>query len=262
VTARQRFRELDEQAVPFDPTDRAHLRARLYHADMMINDGDLLQASRVLLEAYELVGHDRPLDWAELVRHRGHALRFSFLLEGAELLYTQAMRVSADAPALLGKLHTNIAECTCWHDPERALDAAAASTELNIRLGNKIELAKCDTTRAIAFSGLGEIAAARAAVVRARDQAKDIGYPAGEAFALQAGVIVEFRAGHADRRRDASRNLDQVLSRIGTYPHLRALPAWCHQERTAVAEVADGVGWVEEDGLLERISACVAPSRH
>ena len=65
--ARKEFARLDAQAVPFAPTDRTHLRARLWHADMLIMDGQLLDGSRLLLEAYESLERV-PLDWAEMVR--------------------------------------------------------------------------------------------------------------------------------------------------------------------------------------------------
>jgi len=56
ASAREQFRELNRLATPFDVTDRTHLRSRMYHADMLMMDGDLRDASRLLLEAYEEIG--------------------------------------------------------------------------------------------------------------------------------------------------------------------------------------------------------------
>lgn len=100
--AREQFRALERLAAPFDPTNRTHLRSRLYHADMLINDGAFEPAARLLLETYEVVGYRAPLDWAELVRHRAHAFRYSLLLDVAEDLYLKAQGAALEAPALSG----------------------------------------------------------------------------------------------------------------------------------------------------------------
>ena len=45
--AREEFKQLAEETEPFNPTDRAQLRARLYYADILIMDGDFREGSRV-----------------------------------------------------------------------------------------------------------------------------------------------------------------------------------------------------------------------
>jgi hypothetical protein len=224
--AREDFRRLAERSTPFDPTDRLHLRARLYHADMLIMDGAFTEGSRLLLETYEQVGHRSPVDWAELVRHRAHAFRFSLLTEEAEDLYAQALRSAADAPALVGKLHTNLAEAWCWGDPPRAMEAAALSSEMNLRLGNRIELVKCDAARAIALARLGEPTAAHDAGARATQLARQVGYPAGVAFALQASAVADGLAGDPERLAARRSSLGRTLDALGTYFHLAVAPAW------------------------------------
>ena len=224
--AREDFRRLDEGSDALDYSDRTSLRVRLHHADMQLMDGRFVDASRLLLEAAEAVGPAAQLTWAEFVRHRGHALRFSMMLREAEDLYLQAMRVAVDAPALLGKLQTNLAETYCWYAPERALEAAALSSELNRRLGSRIEVSKSEAARAVALAGLGEAVAARDAARRAYEGADAAGYPAGIAFALQAAAVIEGIVGAELALTTCALDLARTVARLGTYAHLQVVPAW------------------------------------
>ncbi len=257
-TARHVFRELNEQAAPFNASDRNHLRARLYHADMLMMDGRLLDSSRLLVETYELLGSRSPLEWAELVRQRGHALRFAFLLDGAERLYMQALR-STRAPSLQGKLHTNLAETLCWESPQRALDAAEISIEVNSRLGNRVEIAKCDAARGVAFAKLQEYSAARSAATRSEQGARDIGYVAGIAMALQAQTVIETYAGDLDGAGLHRTELKRLTHRLGTYGHLRAAPAWLARGYADFVDVAADVQWIGPDSLEDRLSGALSP---
>lgn len=250
--ARLELHNLDRSAVPFDPTERSHLRARLYNADMLVMDGRFIEASRLLLEASELVGLHSPLDWAELVRHRGHAFRFSFLLEEAEHLYLQALRSCVGAPAMIGKLQTNLAETYCWSDPNRALKAAESATELNLKLGNRIEIAKCDAARAIALAKKGEYRAAEDAALRASAEAEGATYPAGLAFALQAVAISAGIEGQPGGLRRALAALRSRVDALGTYGHLCAPAAWLTYDDEAFVEAAFEVDWIDARGIEGR----------
>lgn len=258
--SREQFLALERLAVPFDPTDRTHLRSRLYHADMLIMDGAFESGARLLLDTYELVGHHAPLDWAELVRHRAHAFRYSLVINVAEDLYLAAQRTAVDAPALAGKLQTNLAETWCWSDAERAVHAAGLSTEINLRLGNRIELAKCDAARGIALAQLGEFVAARDAVSRAQVIAREVGYQAGIAFALQAGAIVEGLAGDRDAALTRLLTLTDVTRRLGTYDHLLAAPAFLSGDEDAFLRQASGVGWLDGEQFVARLRTCLGAS--
>ncbi|HEX8102590.1 MAG TPA: hypothetical protein VF533_08265 [Solirubrobacteraceae bacterium] len=257
--ARSEFARLSRGAQPFDPTDRTHVRSRLYHADMLSNDGLFQDASRLLLEAYEFVGHRAPLDWAELVRHRGHAFRFSFLHDQAADLYRLAIQAAADAPALAGKLQTNFAETYCWCEPDAALEAAALSIEVSTRLGNRIEIAKCEAARAIALAKLGELAAARQAVVAAEREARSVGYPAGVAFALRAQGYVEAAAGNLDGVLATDSALGHHLESLGTYAHLRAATAWLTRDDGRFVDAAIAVDWLQPEGLDDRLRSALTP---
>jgi tetratricopeptide (TPR) repeat protein len=259
ASARQEFRELNRLAVPFKVNDRTHLRARLHHADMLMMDGELRAGSRLLLEAYEEIGPRAPMDWAEFVRHRGHAFRFSFLLEQAHDLYSSAVRAAANARALVGKLQTNLAETLCWVDAERALEAAQLSTLYNDGLGNEIELAKCDAAKAISLAKLGEFAAARDAVATATQRARRVGYPAGQAFAMQAMAVVEHLDGNPEAVARCSADLDNAVLLLGTYTHLRIVPAWLMGNDEVFIELALGCDWLEPDDLEDRLRAVFGP---
>ncbi len=111
--ARRQFRELASAVVMFDPNDRTQRRSVMYHADMLIMDGDFPQAARLFQETYEQIGAGAMVDWGEMVRLRAHAYRFSFMFERASEIYTDAMQATAEAPALKAKLHSNLAEA-CW----------------------------------------------------------------------------------------------------------------------------------------------------
>jgi hypothetical protein len=253
--ARQEFRELESASYPFDPTDRTHVRARLYHADMLTMDGDLLGAARALADAAERIGPGALLDWAEVVRHRAHAFRFSYVFDQAERLYLQALQAATEvnAPGLVAKLHTNLAETQCWIDPERAQRTVATAIELNTRLSNRVEVAKCDIARAIICAQLGSSMEARAAIARSMQEAHVVGYQAAKAFATQASAIA---AAAADDQLGVDRALvetSRIVERIGTYRHLRVVPAWLSGDEEAFITAAVDVNWIDPEGLETRL---------
>jgi hypothetical protein len=252
--ARQEFQVLDTRNARFDPSDRIALRARLYHADMLVMDGNFVEGARTLLEAYEVVGSRVPFDWAELVRHRAHAFRFSFALQQAEDLYSQAIAVAVDSPSLLGKLQTNLAETLCWYAPARALQAADFAREINLRLGNRIEMSKVDAARSVALATLGEFVAAREAAHNSMLEARDAGYPAGVAFGLQAAAMTEGLAGNFDHAQRARVTLRQFLDELGTYSHLRAAPAWIAGDKDEFADAMTQISWLEGGQLQDRLA--------
>jgi tetratricopeptide (TPR) repeat protein len=259
--ARKDFRRLADQTSPFDGFDRTQRRARLYQGGMLLMDGSFRQSSRLLLETYEAVDRDATADWGELVRYRGHSHRFSFALAQAEELYLRAIRSVAGgrAPALMGRLQTNLAETYCWSDPVRALEAAANAAEIHVALGNRIELAKCDTARGVALAKLGEFEQACAVIARAVRSAEEVGYQGGVAFALQAKAIAEWLAGKHDHARVAAEHLAAVVERIGTYRHLLAAPLLLMEDGVSLRKVLAAAEWLEGEPLEGRIERSLAP---
>lgn len=253
------LRHLAARTEPFDPGDRTQLRSRMYHAGMLILDGSFRESSMLLAETHDAVDALRPganVDWAELVRYRGHAHRFSFTLDKAEELYLRAMQAtgSGEAPGLLGRLQTNLAETYCWYDPRRALGAADASVEINLGLGNPIELAKSHTARGIALAKLERFDAARQVIAVAANQAEEVGYTAGVAFALQARVVAEWLAGDNDAASGASSKLAAIVERMETYTHLQAIPLLLLGEDAEFAKVVARAEWFAAEELEARIA--------
>jgi hypothetical protein len=257
-SARQRFSHLEGQIDRFDPTDRLHVRSRLYLADMQIMDGELAAGARLLLDSYEaeLLSD---LDWAELVRHRGHAFRFSFIPETAVDLYQKAMRKAKklELASLEAKLWTNLAEARCWNEPALAIGDADSSDEMNERLGNRIELAKCASARAIALAGLGEFGPASRSIDRARQHAREIGYPAAESFALQAKAIALGLQRERRAAATARQDLAASLAALGTYPHLAVAPLCAAGETVEFERAATAFGWQEPEGVANRVKECL-----
>ncbi len=258
-SARVKFEELDRRAQPFDPFDRGQLRSRLYHGDMLIMDGRFREGSQILTDAYEKIGARAPRDWAELLRHRAQALRFSFMLDDAVDLCEKAMRAAADAPAMVAKLRTNLAELYCWHDPEHALEIADRSTEENAGLESRIELAKCDAIRGIALARLGKLDPAEAAIERAVAAATKVKYPAGVVFALQARTVAYALTRKPRKLAASSSELDLAIAELDTYGHLRVASAWISGDDRRFAETSREVDWLEPTGLEDRLNRYLGP---
>lgn len=254
--ARKDFGRLAAQADPFDPSDRTQLRSRMYQGGMLMMDGSFEQSSRLALETYEAVDPEATADWGELVRFRGHAHRFSFMLDGAERLYLRAMDSTKEnrAPALLGRLQTNLAETYCWYKPMAALGAADSAAEVNLGLNNQIELAKCAAARGIALARLEEFDKARQAVAASVNAAEEVGYPAGVAFALQAGVVAEWLAGSYDAAEATNERLASVVGSLGTYAHLQAVPFLLLGDDAGLDRVLSGAEWLDADEVTARIA--------
>jgi len=255
ASARQRFRELDEAVEQFDGTRRDQVRIRLYHADVLTMDGRLREASHLLLEAYEQVPTERTLDWTELVRHRGHALRFSLDHVGAQQEYLRALDRIREVPSLRGKLRTNLAEARCWVEPALAAQDAAEAIDLNTRLGSRIEVAKARAALGFALSGTGHFDEARAACERGLAEAQAVGYPAGACFARQASVVTEVRAGELAVAGQVYAALVASVTALGTYGHLCVVPAWFLGADAQVRRWSQDVHWTGSDDLRERLQS-------
>lgn len=257
-SARERFRVLAAQTEPMDPTDRTDIRIRLHHGDLLTMDGQLVEASRLLLETSELVTPRAEVEWAELVRQRGHAHRFSYLWSEAEALYRQALRAVGDVPAPAAKLRTNLAETACWVDAEGSLEDIELAESLNQRLGSRIELAKCEAARAVAFARLDRFVDARRAVQRAQAHADAAGYPAASAFALQALAVIA-GLGHDRPGHLASfAALAATVRELGTYRHLLVAPAWL-ADGDSFETAARSVAWIRPAEVNGRLAASLGP---
>lgn len=255
--ARQEFQRLFDAAAALDPNDRNQLRAWLYQADMATMDGDLVSAARLLLDAAERVGHAQPVTRAELLRHRAHTFRFSFEFERSTGMYADALQAVPNAPGLTSKLLTNLAESRCWTLPELALRDSNEALEIHGRLGNRLEMAKCEAARAVAHAKRGTHDAALDAVRRATSHAESAGYRAGVAFALQAGVIAAAGRGDVDGTRESLRSLRQTIDAIGTYGHLVVPALLAAGELNEYEAAIREVRWIAPEAIDARVRAAV-----
>jgi tetratricopeptide (TPR) repeat protein len=249
---RRQFAQLSEQAKPFDPTDRTQLRSRLYHADMLTMDGRFRQAAALLEDASEAVGYRELVNWGELTRHLGHVYRFSFMLEEAVDLYELALARSGEAPGMIAKLHTNLAEAYCWFQPELALERAEVSLEMHRRGGNEIELCKCQAARAVALARLRQFAKADQAIVDSKRLGRAAGYPAGVAFAMQAEAVRRGRPGERPGSGHAIGRLRRKVKEIGTYGHLMVAPLALRDKGEFEAARAR-YEWLDPERLSDRL---------
>jgi hypothetical protein len=257
--AREKFRQLATAATGFDPADRTERRAQMYHADMLIMDGEFPQAARRFQKTYERLGAGAAVDSGEMVRLRAHAYRFSFMLERAAEMYTDVLAATTEAPALEAKLHSNLAEACCWYDPTRALDEAEISTDRNQSLGNEIEIAKCEAARCLALTKLGRLDEGLSSAEDARRRAERFGYPAGEAFALQAKAVAAGLEGEVSLAAEAVMDLERKVDELGTYSHLLVAPRWVLEEREEFERLVAAAKWFEPDALEERLKRYLTP---
>ena len=251
--ARREFRALNGQIEPFDSTDRTQLRIRLYYADILIMDGGFREASRLLRETYELIGSREIVNWGELIRHRAHAYRFSFLLEDAAEQYLLALQKTHEAPGMIAKLHTNLVETYCWYDPDLALAKATIAIELNQGSGNEIELAKCHAATGIAYAMQRKFGDAKGAITEARKLARATSYPAAAAFALQAEAIAKGVAKDTRGQATTIGRLRRKTAELGTYGHLSVAPLLLAGDDRAFGKASSAVEWFEPVTLEERL---------
>ena len=250
-TARATFADLNNAITEFDANNRGHVLTRLYHADMLTMDGYLAEASNILLDAYTAVGE--LADRIELIRHRGHAHRFSFDYATALNEYTAALSTVGISQSVLAELATNLAETNCWIDPARGIIDATAAIHLNDALGNRIERGKAYAALAVAQSALGMFNEARASVETSVRYAETAGYPAGQCFALQARVVVELRAGNEAGAVRAYGQLVRAVEKLTTYGHLCIIPAYLLGDAVEIDRWSDGVELAGQGELSDRL---------
>ena len=250
--AREEIKRIHFACIPFDPNQRFHYRSLLYYADFLSMDGYLDSASDRLGSVYEEFDFQKHSDWAELVRHRGHAFRFSALYEEAELLYLRAIDAAQQSPVLLGKLQTNLAETRAWIAPKQAIQDAQEAIEQNTFLANKIEISKAHTAFAVAEAQLGNMKSAHHHTQLAMKLAKEINYQAGLLFATQADCIIAFIKGEMI----ASHLIEmrEIVRKINTYSHIVVLTEKICGRQDPEEEGLTSIYWIESDNINDRLS--------
>ena len=251
TSARSKIEKIYNNCSPFDANLRPHYRALLYHADFQVMDGKLDSGSDILLEAYENIDPRKRMNWAELVRHRAHAFRFSALLDEAEDLYLRALNAAQDTPAMKAKLLTNIAETRCLNDSETAIEDAYAAIKSNELLGNKIEVSKAYTALAIASARRGEFKQARDSIDIAEASAHDARYPSGNLFAKQAHCLLGIAENRENIVEEKFKEMMQLINQMGTYAHIGSLIE-LHIHDIPKATSLPVIEWVYRKDIISR----------
>ena len=243
--ARELFGLAFEKNGASKPSERHHFMANLHYADLLIMDGQFNKGANLLLESASFYEEERNVYWAELSRHRGHALRFSWLLEQAEFQYMQILNSGTPSLGMAGKIYTNLAETRCWTTPDIALEDAARSIDANLKLGNTVELCKAESARAVAYIKLGELDAAKRAISFANRYSKESNYVAGELFALVALCAFETAQGHIPRAEQVHLRAQRMVQQLDTYNFLCCATGFLAEDPTSNMPVFESFDWIQ-----------------
>lgn len=218
------------QFEPFSFNLRSHRMACLYYAGILLLDGNFSASERILIDAIARAD-SVPIEFKlELMRHRAHTLRFSYMFEEAESIYMHALTECEKLPSIKAKLYTNLAETRCWFLPEVAIENCIESIKLNTRLDNKIELSKAYSAYSISCSSLGFFSDALKYQEKSLSLARQVNYPAGELFSLVSQCIYLNQTGHTlDDCIDA---IQRLSNKIGAYKYLRLFPYFLLEEKS------------------------------
>jgi tetratricopeptide (TPR) repeat protein len=222
-------------------------RATLQVADIHLLKGRFADALRVvdrIPPAGEISG--------EILRLRGHVLRFNALFDQAELVYRHALELgrSTGSAALEGKALTNLAETLCWLQPAAALPVAEEAVEFNERIGNQLEVIKAHAARAVAASDRDQ---AELAVEAALGIVRRSGYRAGAVFAQASRLHWQVRARDSAAARATAEELGRIGAEIAVYRYWAEIAGWWLEsvgERPATPP--ETAAWLEPETVRER----------
>lgn len=255
--SRASFLSLWQHCKTFDPASRTHFRIWLYQADMLTMDGKLQEGADLLQEAMELMDAGRESGWVEMLRHRAHAFRYSFLLDDAERMYLIGLQVASN-PSMEGKLMSNLAETRCWSDFNLASKDALRALEVNTRVNNRIEIGKNHTSLALASCGLGRIEAAKYHSRTAQAMFSRVGYASGVVFAQIAEFFTAKRCG---KELDAHRlflDIAKGLDGLQTYRHLLAPLLMAQNDEAGLKSLLSEIQWIQKQDIRKRIDLIVS----
>lgn len=261
VLASHQMAQIFEQCKPLDCTNRAHMKCLLYHADLKLLDGQMRSASIMLQEVIDRSNDLHYFDEVEFLRSRGHAYRLSHEYVEAEYLYSRALARARGAPAMVGKLRTNIAESLALISPRSAIEEARVALEINTSLGNQIEIGKCLSVLAIASAGLKCFEAARDHYEHSERVFRQANYKAGALFAMTAKLIVNWKADHLESVRTTYHTITRVVNDLGVYRSLLLLPAILVEDSSTVERVIARTEWTDPDRIRRLVEDVVADFR-
>ena len=247
IGARNTFSQLYDQCQPFQPFNRVHFKSWLYHSDILIMDGNFLGGALILADAIEMI---QPVDSTqmqnkiELIRHRGHAFRFSYLFEDAERLYLKALSMSKKGSSIYGKLLSNLAETRCWYNFEQAINDSNLALEENSKLNNLIEIGKNHTSLAIALCGLGKFEKSIEHLTEAERIFDSVGYLSGKLFVTIPKFIIAVKKGLEHESAQVYNEARLIVRQLKTYDHLLILYSKIIEDSKTFNQIFKQTSWL------------------
>lgn len=161
-------------------------------------------------------------DAIELLRIKGHILRFQRQYREAEIVYRSALKQVQEngLRAFEGKLFTNLAEATCMTDPAKAMDWYKLALDKNTQVNNEIEVGKSHVAASVATTVAGDPAAAERLAKTALLVGEITGYRSGQLFAMMALAFAQKQSSQEEQMRQTLTRAKQLADEIGVYQFL------------------------------------------
>jgi tetratricopeptide (TPR) repeat protein len=210
-------------------------------------DGNFLGGALILADAIEMI---QPVDSTqmqnkiELIRHRGHAFRFSYLFEDAERLYLKALSMSKKGSSIYGKLLSNLAETRCWYNFEQAINDSNLALEENSKLNNLIEIGKNHTSLAIALCGLGKFEKSIEHLTEAERIFDSVGYLSGKLFVTIPKFIIAVKKGLEHESAQVYNEARLIVRQLKTYDHLLILYSKIIEDSKTFNQIFKQTSWL------------------
>ena len=166
----------------------------------------------------------------------------------AESSYRRAFELaqSINSLALQGKAMTNLAETYCWERPDEALPMANEAIEFNTRVGNRLEVLKALSAKALSEQGAGYSNRAALSLSSSLELVSSSGYRAGTVFALVSEVFLALLMGRSEDAESAYQRMENVVREIGVYAFWLMVAGWWLDSRiTGNERAAYAVNWLQ-----------------
>lgn len=228
----------------------AHKLAYRQLTDIFMLQGKFQQA---IQNFNKLLNNDDDIIWRlELLRFKGYVYRFNFMLNDAEKIYAQALKLSKEhyAEGMQGKILTNLAETLCWKSPNKAVSFADESIELNDDLNSPIEVGKALAAKSIALTNLNQYHEALNFAEQAISMQKNNGYLSGIVFGLQAKAIAEFKLNDMESFEHSYTSMQHLINKIdGCYQFLLLPLVYLNDNKQAFDEFKTLFDWLQSNNI-------------
>ncbi|MGI9001679.1 MAG: tetratricopeptide repeat protein [Pseudonocardia sp.] len=218
------------------------------HAQVQLADISLLKGRfDTAMATLEILPEDKFMR-GEALRIRGHVYRVNGQFMEAESSYRRAFELaqSINSLALQGKAMTNLAETYCWERPDEALPMANEAIEFNTRVGNRLEVLKALSAKALSEQGAGYSNRAALSLSSSLELVSSSGYRAGTVFALVSEVFLALLMGRSEDAESAYQRMENVVREIGVYAFWLMVAGWWLDSRiTGNERAAYAVNWLQ-----------------